>query len=193
MFEPIGLLSVEEFDCSRELARNSHEFGNVESKCFAHSHAHRGEPSIAIEAFHGCLLEVFLHISVVIIVDRVLKTENVATHRPVVRCIIETRKHVGYFTMQAEKNLLNLICLLVQVLLLLNESWSEPVTYPRKELFFWLLFKKCERLEHVAMDFIRHIDFEAMRKFIHEITESFDIFAVFVLYGDCEVIEKFIA
>ena len=84
--------------------------------------------------------------------------------------------------MQAEEDFLYSICLLIQVLLVLNDTGSQAVAYPGQELLLRLPLEECEGLSQVFVNLGRHGNLELVRKLIHEIAKSVDILAVLVLY-----------
>ena len=86
--------------------------------------------------------------------------------------------------MQAEEDFLYSICLLIQVLLVLNDTGSQAVANPGQELLLRLSFKECEGLGQVFVNLGRHGNLEFVRKLVHEVAKPVDILAVLVLYCD---------
>ena len=83
--------------------------------------------------------------------------------------------------MDAKEDFLYTLGLLVQVLLVLNYAWRQPVPDPGKELLLWLPLEEGEDGGQVFVDLRRHRHSKLVRQSVHEFAQAIDVLAVFIL------------
>jgi hypothetical protein len=79
---------------------------------------------------------------------------------------------------------------LIQEAVFFEEPWDEPSANPRQELLFNVAVEEGELLMNVFVQFAGKFHLQFLRQLFHELPNTFDVFAVLVLYRQFELIQK---
>lgn len=92
--------------------------------------------------------------------------------------IVVAHQHEGESAALDEINAKHLLCLLVHILLVCEQSWQKTVAYPREEGLLLDVFEQVEILNHVLVDLLSKLVLESKGQRCHEISQAIDTLAV---------------